>query len=473
MTSRIRDVPLPAFRAAPLRWVLAVCAGFVALQAVFFGLLVAGAAVPNQPIVTHLASDIRKGLYGPPILKDRMGGNGDGFTECVIVGTGLGGPSDNPVSRAAVMPRIYSCPEGKAQILRLANGEPVVTSGYFRYWAGYTVLTRPVLALSGIAGVRVVGGALLVLSIVMASLALTRTVGALSATALLGPLVAGTNITSTPSTGVSQAFSIATYVAAVAICAWAAKRSARLGVLAVALGAAVFCYVDLLTTPAVAWALTTATVGAVVHREGADLRRTSATVLASAVAWPVTFGATWVARWAIAVPFVGFSRVRADVVDKILFRTEGGVAHVDLSFGATTRRNVSYWLHEFPTSWAVVWIALAGVIVAAVVLGMTRRSGLLTAGVLSVVALVVPLWYEVLRSHSQIHTPFTYRGVAAAVGVVLFAFVSTAVGARSRPTALPPATEESAPVATTAAPRSVSGLSPSSAPPAHLGLPRP
>ena len=44
----------------------------------------------------------------------------------------------------------------------------------------------------------------------------------------------------------------------------------------------------------------------------------------------------------------------------------------------------------------------------------------------AVPALITPVWYGLLRNHSQIHEPFTYANVPAAVGVVMAAAILAA-----------------------------------------------
>ena len=55
--------------------------------------------------------------------------------------------------------------EGPEDLRRLEGGEPVAdVEEYFRYWAGWTVISRPVLALWGLEALRRISGAMLVLS---------------------------------------------------------------------------------------------------------------------------------------------------------------------------------------------------------------------------------------------------------------------------------------------------------------------
>ncbi|WP_345712797.1 hypothetical protein, partial [Kineococcus glutinatus] len=147
-----------------LRFCASVLAGLLALQVVLFGLLVAAQAVPNGPVVARLAQAVDSGEYGAPYAPDGFGGRADRFTECVVLGYGVSS-ADDPRSvwvRAAGGVRLSSCEGGVAEIRSLAAGGSLVPdAGYFRYWSGYSVLTRPVLAAWGVTGVRLVTAALL------------------------------------------------------------------------------------------------------------------------------------------------------------------------------------------------------------------------------------------------------------------------------------------------------------------------
>ncbi|GAA4979379.1 hypothetical protein GCM10023225_19740 [Kineococcus glutinatus] len=201
-----------------------------------------------------------------------------------------------------------------------------------------------------------------------------------------------------------------------------ARRGWRGAVVGAAASAALFCYVDLLTVPPMSWALCAAVAGAVGfcagHTWGSALRG----VLAAGAAWPVAFGLTWVSRWVVAALAQGPS-VFSRVAQIGRFRLDGqeGVA-VSGAFGAGVRANWLYWTEAVVTAVPVV-VAAGAVCAGALVVAVRRRGvrGLVVAAVLAVPALVVPAWYAVLSNHSQIHAFFTYRSLAAAVGVVVMA----------------------------------------------------
>ncbi|WP_294565677.1 hypothetical protein [uncultured Arthrobacter sp.] len=397
--------------------------GFVALQIVFFLFLVVGQAVPDRPILTHLIHSINAGTYGPSSTPDRMGGTSDAFTECVVVGTGLGSnPGESAFDRAVYMPRISNCARGVEDIRLLAAGGDPVNGDYYKYWAGYTIITRPVLALAGMDGVRIVAGAMLLGSLVLAFSQVARRTSKYAALALMGPVLLATNIMSTPSTSFSQAISLSFIFLSTALVAWGAGGGrARLAGSTI-LGAALFCFVDLLTTPAIPWALASAVAAAVTYRRFGKLAGTVAAGVGVAVLWPLSFFLTWASRWAIAALFLGWNEVTTFVRGNVEYRTAGKETWLDTAFGAPTRANALFWLNHVPTSRLVLLaVLLLGVVT---LLIAVRRGGVRRIGVAMVLALpvlVVPVWYEALSNHSQIHAFFTYRAVPVALGICLFA----------------------------------------------------
>lgn len=424
-------------RLAPLRPWLQGLGMLLVLQFALFGLLVLGQAVPDRPIVENLLAAVEDGTYGPLGTVDRMGTPADTFTECVVAGTGLGAsPDESAFSRAVRMPRIATCGGGPEQLRAISEGAVLPDNDYFKYWAGYTVLTRPVLALTGLEGLRIVSGTLMVVALAGAFLAVRARTSTAVGLALVLPYVAGTNLLSTPSTSFSQSISIAFIFLSVILSAAGAGRSPRLGYAGVGLGAALFCFVDLLTTPAVPWAMSAFAVGAVTWFHRRELGPTFLAVLLSGIVWPVAFAVTWLSRWVIAGAFLGFPNTLDVVRRNVGFRTGGEHGSVSDAFGAGVRVNASYWWNAVPTAELV----LAGCVLAAAagLLLALRRGGpsrWAVALVLALPAAVVPVWYAVLSNHSQIHAFFVNRGVPAALAVVTAACLAAAALPRPEPAA--------------------------------------
>lgn len=403
---------------------------FVCLQLVFFALLVVAEAVPNHAIVKNLNTAVSQGIYGPISARDRMGGTADTYTECVEVAQGLGPAHMNIFQRAGEMPRIDTCSPGASQIRELASGQslpPQDVGKYYMYWNGYTILTRPVLAWWGLGALRVISGALLVLSGVLALTALARRSHPLVALALAAPLLLSSNVLSEPSTSFSQALSMSVIALGLYLSVIWSARGLRWVVIATTLSAALFCYVDLLTIPAVPWALSGTATAMAVYLRRRDIWVAAGHGVVATACWPIAFAATWASRWLIATPFVGWNYAWHSIFHLVGFRTQGAYNGVDPSFGAPSRANFHYWTSHFATAHTVLIVAVvcwfAALIYAVMRHGWHR---LLVAAILALPAVVIYVWYEALNNHSQIHTFFVYRGVPVSVGIVLAAAVFAA-----------------------------------------------
>lgn len=410
-----------------LRVAVALGLLFLLLQALFVGVLTAAAALPDGPIVRHLAADVRQGTFGSDGSPDGVGGRGTAFTDCVAVGSGLGGPPRPAFEEAVRAPRLDSCRKGAEQVLDLAAGRSVQSDEYFRYWAGYTPLTRAVLSVARMDGLRMVTTAIFGASLVGLTLVLARTVGAGYAAALLGPLLVASNVL-TVSQSFTHALSLAVIFAGTAAVAWAARRSEVALAVAAVVAAAVFNFVDLLTTPAIPWAFAAAVAGAVVYQRTGALRATMRAVVLVGAVWPVVFAATWVTRWLLAAAVIGWGPVMENVTAKVDERIADH-SRVSASLGAGVALNVRTWLDTVVTAAPTLVVALAVVVVAAVVVARrAQRFGpaALACAVLASPALAVVVWLTVLSNHSQIHDHFVYRTVPAALGVILGAAVLVA-----------------------------------------------
>lgn len=401
--------------------------GILAVVVVFVGLLVVAEAVPDDRVERQLAAAIEDGQYGPALVPDRFGGFHDGFTECVVLGQGLGSPPEQmgPWRRAIYAPRIGSCEQGVDQIATLASGGEVEAGPYHRYWNGYAPVTRPVVAAVGVTGLRVVVGVLLAGAAAFAAIAVGRRLGWPATVALFAPVVLASNVVTTPAHGFTHAISLSVAAAGTGLVAVAADRGRLATVAATSLAAALFVYVDLLTTPAVPWVLAAFVAAAVAARRGASTAEVARTTAIVGVVWPVVYAATWAVRWLLAAAVLG-PDVLGEIVEISRFRVGGAFEGVQEHVGAATRTNLEWWLGRTPTAPVVLGLAVATCVVALVIAGRHDRTRPALAALLAVPALVVPAWYELLSNHSQIHAFFTYRSVPVAVGVGTAACVMAA-----------------------------------------------
>ena len=394
----------------------------------FVGLLVVAQAVPDDRIVAHLLEAVEDGTYASNSAPDNMGGTSSSFTECVAIGTGLGRPELGPWERAVRMPRIGNCAEGPDDLRRLERGESLgEVEEYFRYWAGWTVVTRPVLALWGLEALRRISGALLFFSAVGAVVVVARRATPAYAVGLMIPLLVASNVMATPSSSVEQALSFSVAFVSVAVTAWGASHGLEGAALGAAAGAALYIFVEFLIAPAIPWMLSVSVAGAVTFARTAQLDRTARgrrdeRRLAACVAVHVgdALGAGG------AVPRVGsLDGCRAlEGLDATRWCVEFRAA---TSSAPRRERTSEYWLDTISTAWAVVLVVIV-VVVATLIVGYRRLgpAGLALFGMLALPALFAPLFYELLRNFSQIHVTKAYSNIPVAVGVVLGAALFTA-----------------------------------------------
>ena len=355
-----------------------LCVLLVALQAIFLGLLVLAQAVPDEPIVAHLLEAVEEGTYASNLEPDNMGGTSSSFTECILVGTGLGRPELGPWERALRMPRIGNCARGPEDLRRLEGGQPVADGEeYFRYWAGWTVISRPVLALWGLEALRRISGAMLVLSGAAAVVLVAKRTTSAYAVGLLLPFLLASNVMATPTSSVDQALSFTVAFLAVASTAWGATYGLQGAALGAALGAAVYSYVEFLIAPAIPWMLSASVAGAVTFAWTARLDRTARAMCVTSLVWPFAFLFTWATRWTLAVLFLGWDHTMDVLRSKVSFRLSGASSSVRDAFGASTNANLQYWLDNISTAWAVLFVATL-VVIAMLIVGYRHlgRSGI-------------------------------------------------------------------------------------------------
>ena len=123
-------------------------------------------------------------------------------------------------------------------------------------------------------------------------------------------------------------------------------------------------------------------------------------------------------RWVLAVATFGDSAWQ-EILGVIGNRLQGQVDGLVLPGPLeATRRNTQFWLETIPTAPAVAVAALVTLIACLVWMLVRRewvRLGAFAA--MAAAALLVPMWFELLNNHSQIHLFFVYRAVPTAVGV--------------------------------------------------------
>lgn len=409
-------------RASPLRtrgWVatLSSCAALlIGLQVLFLGLNLVAATVPEQRIAQMLVDDLDTGAYPDTNYRPNgVGGRFDLFTDCVVAGTGIGRPDIGAVERSLLMPRITPCVGGEEVIPLIARGEYVTPGNYLRYWAGYTIVTKPALAFGGMDAMRAISGAILAAGVASFLIVGIRGLGIWSSVLLIVPLLMSADLAVLPSGSALHSMLIGVAFAGAGLVLAATRHADRAVVLAALTAGSVYCFFDLLSNPPLAWLLVTAlaTAGGFVAAGAARALRLG---VISAAAWMAGFALTWVFRWVVGALVFGLDELREQVGGKVTERLSGEHKNVSSALGAGLVKNLRTW-SEMPLTGVVAAVGAVAIVALIALAARTQGAKALAAWMLLVLPVaIVPVWYEVLSNHSQIHSFFTYRAVPVAVG---------------------------------------------------------
>lgn len=423
-----------------LWWILAVVVIYAAAQVVFLLSTVAAAAVPNHAVVAALADGVGQHLWTPiDYPADGIGhvtrrfgfaGVSDAFTQCIALT--MQTPGGSGAWESAMAGRhLGTCSLAVPSIAQLASGgaaSEVFT--YNRYWNGFTLLTRPALALGGVGAVRASVAALLLAAIAIAAIVLARRVSPLAPLVLV-PVFLSTNIATQTMDAFPHSLSFAVILFGMAAGARFGNEPLPSLVIVAAISASVFNFVDFLLNPPIAWALFVFAAVAARWTRGDRPRVLLATVGAATIGWIAGYAATWITRWILAVLTFGDSAWQ-EILSVISTRLQG--QNPDLvtpGLFQPTLRNVLFWFGTIPTSRFVALAAAVVVLVSVVTVLIQRRwRALATMLVLALPAALVPIWLELLNNHSQIHVFFVYRAIPVALGIVAIAALLVAVGPR-------------------------------------------
>lgn len=416
-------------------------------QVVFLTLVVWAAAVPNADLITQLRNAYATGqLTTAREPRTSMGNLVEQFGECVGLSLDLGtAPYPDRLQSlsldrgsALLFDRFRnvmtdSVVAGCGPLPGLLSGHaiPYGSNGSyfeFRYWNGYSVLERPLVAWFGVAATRSVVAALLIGSLIFFVATMGKAAGRVGGLALVAPLLLTTDFPDLPQS-INHAIGMASLLAGAAgVAVVVMKRGpGPIWVASAALlSGAVYCYLDIFVNPPLALGLTIGAAAFSSYRLLPAARRSSLLAFTSGVAgaaWLAGWALTWVTRWLISAVLFGPSFVYQYIGGEVMRRlsgTENGT--LDVSFGEATRANLDVWLYGNPARMDII-LGCAGLAMVFMLVAVARHrsAGLREMALLFAPGLLPFPWFETLRNHSVIHAPWTYRSLALTLGLAMAA----------------------------------------------------
>ncbi|MDN5976734.1 hypothetical protein [Acidipropionibacterium jensenii] len=407
------------------RYILKVLATLLATIVGCTVLLAIGFAIPNGRIINQVVAQSRSGLNSASYQPNGLSNRTDTFTETIGYCIGvLPAHSQMPLwKRVSMVPRCTGGPQVAVMMGHFKRHPNELTGGaspYIRYWSGFSVVSRPALALGGVYMARVVSLLCLVAAVFYLAVMLAKRAGLWAAIGLIGVYLGTTDLLALTSQ-FTHALAQATILATGAMMLQFGRKWQTVGYLAVVSGG-LFAFMDLLTNPPASCALTVAMAGLVGWTGSRRIRTTLVFLASSTLGWLVGFVGTWVARWIEAMPYNGGRTTVSNVRNTAKFRLDGDVSStgrhyaVNLEPGATTMTNFRMWL-SYPLSQYVLTMVIVLALVIIAWLLLRDRHSLVGMLVLLIPVLYVPGYLEIMRSHSQIHSWFVFRDVAMGFAV--------------------------------------------------------
>ena len=402
----------------------AALAFFVTLAALFL-LLLGAYALPGAPVrqsVYHSVETLRQeGLY-PEFFGFKLF-QMDNYTDTIMLFEAAAADETDPLT-AMMTNTTYNVDNFETMQEDLCwyiekdlstgaqrTDAPALTPfSYARYWHGYLIWLRPLLALGvPYAGVRVFQYAVLTLLFAQTLWLLYRRCNTRTALWFLISQLA-VSVWFVP----HQIQYFTTFAIAYAGCVWvlaAPRRSDDLCVALIVLGAATaFC--DLLVTPILTLGLPVACWLLLPPQHLRAGTRQCAAVAAGSLCWGGGYALCWASKWVLASLLTG-QDIIGDALHQAGIRTAADTWHGwELTWG-----NIFRIVYSALADRGLFWPAVALLVLAAAafVVCLRSKTALLRALPLGLTALMAPVWLAVLRTHSIQHGWFTWRSLAPTV----------------------------------------------------------
>lgn len=376
------------------------------LAAIFLLALMAAERAPSAPIAGHIAQD--RELFAASRLRGLTGRKIDVGTECLGLSFGLPPAEiEENLFERAVRARVFTtCPALIDYGSTGAVAEDQVTD-YHRYWHGYAVLSRPLLALMPYHDLRMLTFNLVLALFVALGFKLSKDFGLKFAFAVLLPFYfvnyAGFFILWT------KAVTWITALAGALYFSQARKPYERDPLLAFFILGALTAFFDLLTTPLLIFGLPAYVYFFYLLKRGGapGPRALLQRLFVIGGFWLAGYAGLWAVKFALSGLVIGPEAIK-EILASAANRINGDWDSVKHFIGAASLEN----FEAFKPLWGGV-----AFLVFFVLPFIRRRRRIAAAALLArapvfaALALAPFVWLEILSNHSQIHGLFTHANL--------------------------------------------------------------
>ncbi len=388
-----------------------------------FTLLMLGACcLPSSLITDNVIASARQLQHqgqGAHLIDGRLG-RLDNYTDALMLNLAISSDAMHPLRSAMLNPYYDNDDEEVAKSVHTEHVALGQTNGlemryYGRYWQGYLVTLKPMLIIFSLHGIRIVNCLLMLLLSLATLWAIWQRIGKVEALLFLLSLL----LVYFPVVPFSMQYSTCFYLMflsmlAVMLYPDLTARSRSLVLTFFVIGA-VTSFFDFLTTPQLTLGMPLL-VCLLIHRKH-EMR----TLIIASLAWGIGYALLWASKWVIGYGLTGFNLL-ADAAQQIGVRTSQQYYGIEL----TIPKMLQFII--FGEERALGWK------IPALILALSAAYIFLQKGIkvqrryywLLLVAMIVPIWFLLMRQHSIMHLWFTLRAFLVTIyALLLWLFKTT------------------------------------------------
>ena len=388
-----------------------------------FTLLMLGAySLPTSLIIDNVAASaqqLQQEGQGAHIVNGRLG-RLDNYTDATMLNLAISGDAHHPLRSAMLNPYYDNDDEEVAKSVyteRVAHGQ---THGlekryYGRYWQGYLVTLKPMLIIFTLHGLRILNCILMSLLCLATLWLIWQRIGKVEALLFLLSLL----MFYFPVVPFALQYSTCFYLMFLGMLAVmlypGLTNSSRSLVLIFFIIGGVTSFFDFLTTPQLTLGMPL--LVCILARPKHEVRK----VIMASVAWAVGYALLWASKWVVGYCLTDFNLL-ADAAEEIGVRTSQNYYGIEL----TLPKMLQFII--FDEERALGWKLPALILVLAIVY-IFLQKGLKVQRQwlwLLLVAMIVPVWFLLMRQHSIMHLWFTLRAFLVTIyALLLWLFKTT------------------------------------------------
>lgn len=371
-----------------------------------FTLLMLGTySLPSSLIIDNVilsAQQLQHEGQGAHLIDSRLG-RLDNYTDALMLNLAISGDAQHPLRSAMLNPYYDNDDEGVAKSVyteRIALGqtEGLEQRYYGRYWQGYLVTLKPMLILFSIHGLRIVNVLLMLLLCLATLWCIWQTIGKVEALLFLLSLL----LVYFPVVPFSLQYSTCFYLMFLSMlavmCYPKLTASSRTLVLTFFVIGAITSFFDFLTTPQLTLGMP------LIVCLLAQRKHEVQNIILASIAWGIGYALLWASKWLIGYGLTGFDLL-ADAAEQIGIRTSQQYYGIELSLPKMLQ--FILFGEERPLGWKIPALLLA-LVIAYLFLQKGRKVQRQWVWLL-LIALIVPIWFLLMRQHSIMHLWFTLR----------------------------------------------------------------